>query len=132
MTGDVALLAEAFIKHYAKPYVWDADMVLQKRDTSDTNWAIDEIVEIGYKRPAELLPIVLAVLERTSDMDVLAVLAAGPLEDYLVKCGDAEIERIEALAASDDKFKNLLAGVWKNAMSNAVWDRVCACRGEPW
>jgi hypothetical protein len=59
-------------------------------------------------------------------------IAAEPLEDYLVKCGDQVIAKIEALAASDPKFQHLLRGVWKNSMSDEVWERVWQCRGEPW
>jgi hypothetical protein len=61
-----------------------------------------------------------------------AALAAGPLEDYLAKRGVKVIAEIEAHAGADVKFKQLLAGVWKNSIDYKVWERVCRCRGEPW
>lgn len=36
------------------------------------------------------------------------------------------------LAKNDEKFKKLLGGVWQNAMSDQLWARVCAVKGEPW
>ena len=98
----------------------------------DTLWALDRILDITYSRPAELWEVILEILRRTEDMDVLCILAAGPLEDYLGKCGEDAIERVETQAAADPRFKHLLGGVWKNAMSDEVWKRICACRGGVW
>lgn len=125
-------LATAFIERYSNTHAWDKEMVLQKVDKSATDWAIDEIHDITYERPAALWPLILEVLSRTDDWEVLAVLAAGPLEDYLAKRGAHVIAEIEARATTDAKFKRLLAGVWENSMSDEVWERVCRCRGEPW
>jgi hypothetical protein len=125
-------LATAFIERYSKTHAWDKDMVLQKIDKAGTDWASDEIFDITYERPADLWALILEVLRRTDDWEVLAVLAAGPLEDYLAKLGEHVIAEIEAYAAADAKFKQLLAGVWKNLISDEVWERVCRCRDEPW
>ena len=125
-------LATAFIERYSKTHAWDKDMVLQKVDKSATEWASDEIFDITYERPADLWPLILEVLRRTDDWEVFAVLAAGPLENYLAELGEHVVAEIEAHAAADAKFKRLLAGVWKNSMSDEVWERVCRCRGEPW
>jgi hypothetical protein len=129
---NILALATAFIERHSHSYAWNKDMILTKVDKSQTDWANDEIFDITYERPIELWPLILEVLQRTQDPNVLAVLAAGPLEDYLAKCGHQVISEIEARAAADEKFKRLLGGVWKNSMSDEVWERVCRCRGEPW
>ena len=55
---------------------------------------------------------------------LLSNLAAGPLEDLLARSGDTFIERIEELAQKDEKFSRLLAGLWKNSISDEIWARI--------
>lgn len=55
---------------------------------------------------------------------MLSNLAAGPLEDLLVTSGGAFIDRCEALAKSDARFKFMLGMVWKNDISDDIWERV--------
>ncbi len=128
---DIHALAAAFIERFSKTHAWDKDMILRKVDKSGTDWASEAIHNITYERPAALWPLILEILRRTDDWEVLAVLAAGPLEDYLAKCGEHVIAEVEAQSASDEKLKQLLGGVWRNSMSDEVWERVCRCRGDP-
>jgi hypothetical protein len=58
-----------------------------------------------------------------SDMD-RANVAAGPLEDALVRFGQALIGRVEAEARSNEVFKNTLRGVWRNSIEDSVWNRL--------
>ena len=120
-------LAAAYIDHFSKPREWGADMVLVKRDNSATEWAIDKVFDITYEEPMALWDLILDILHRDPPNEVIEVLAAGPLEDYLVKCGSNVIEKVELQAAKDPKFRNLLGGVWKNTMTDDVWVRVQAC-----
>lgn len=129
---DIRALAAAFIERFSKTHAWDKDMILREVDKSGTDWAREVVHNITYERPAALWQLILEILRRTNDWEVLAVLAAGPLEDYLARCGEHVIAEVEALSASDEKFKRLLGGVWKNSMSDEVWERVCRCRGDPW
>jgi len=120
-------LAQAFIEHLSEPVVLGAENVFSKCDNSNTEWAIDKVFDIAYKSPKELWDLILEILHREPPDEVLAALAAGPLEDYLAKCGERVIERVERQAAKDPKFKSLLGGVWQNAMTAEVWGRVQAC-----
>lgn len=53
-------------------------------------------------------------------------MAAGPLEDLLCHHGLTLIDRVEALARSDSRFKRCLAGVsGSNRMEPSVYERVC-------
>ncbi|MDD1508904.1 DUF6869 domain-containing protein [Pseudomonas sp. CNPSo 3701] len=58
--------------------------------------------------------------------NVAGYLAAGPLEDLLASAGPVFIERVELLANSNQKFKTLLQGVWRNEIEEAVWLRMQA------
>jgi hypothetical protein len=120
-------MAEAYVSHYSAPHVWDKDVALLKRDNSATEWAIEAVFDITYEQPAELWDFILEVLSRNPPNEVLEVLAAGPLEDYLAKCGETVIARVEEKAKADPAFRSLLGGVWKNSMSAEVWGRVQAC-----
>jgi hypothetical protein len=120
-------LAVAFIAHFSSPYVWAENLVLEKRDKSDTEWASSKVIDLALEQPEELWDFILEVLKRDPPDDVIEVLAAGPLEDYIAKLGELVIERVEQQAAVDPKFRNLLGGVWRNSMSDDVWRRVQAC-----
>jgi hypothetical protein len=121
-------LVSAFIAHYANPVVMDQEMVLLRRDNSATAWAVDQVVDMGLDAPETLWDFVLEVLRRNPPTEVIGILAAGPLEEFLACCGESVIAKVEAQAASDERFRSLLGGVWQNRMSDAVWTRVCACR----
>lgn len=53
-----------------------------------------------------------------------ACLAAGLLEDLLVKHGPEFVDRIELAARNDDGFRELLTGVWRSTIEDAVWQRI--------
>lgn len=105
-------------------HVWDKENVLIERDNSGTNWASDTVMDMAYEKPEELWDFILEVLSRNRPNEVKEVLAAGPLEDYLAKLGPKVIDKIEKQAGTDAQFKNLLGGVWKNNMTDDVWERV--------
>ena len=75
---------------------------------------------------------ILEVYKRDLPDKVVAVLAAGPLEDLLAKRGVDFIDRVEELARKDPKFNQLLGGVWRNTMTDEVWQRVQAIRNHVW
>ena len=72
------------------------------------------------------------MLAFSPDMTVLALLAAGPMEELLVYHGPAIIEQVEEKAAHQPKFRRLLGGVWKNAIEEGIWARVCKARDAVW
>jgi len=108
---EVEALAIAFIDQFSDQYVWDKDMVLTKRDTSATEWASEKMIDLALENPEELWDPILEILKRDPPTEVIEVLAAGPLEDYIAKLGERVIDRVEAQAAADAKFRNLLGGV---------------------
>jgi len=59
----------------------------------------------------------------------IATLAAGPVESLLSWQGPQFIDRIETEARRNPFFRNLLGGVWRQDMPDAIWSRVEAARG---
>jgi hypothetical protein len=124
--SELQALADAYVEHYSNPHEWDEEMVLRKRDNRGTEWAIDAVMDLAFEDPDALWWLILEILRRNPPIEVIEVLAAGPLEDYLAKCGEAAIDRVEKQAQRDPRFRSLLGGVWQNGMSDAVWARVQA------
>jgi hypothetical protein len=60
------------------------------------------------------------------DENVLGDIAAGPLEGFLSNFDAAVIDRGEAEAASEPRFRRVVSGVWKLEMSDPVWQRIRA------
>lgn len=92
-------------------------------------WTFDLLADAAEKDPELCWRLIEAVVARDSDEQVLAALAAGPMEDLLARHGPAFIERVESRAAQNPLFRHLLAGVWRNEIAQDIWDRVVAARG---
>ena len=96
----------------------------------ENDWAFLELNQICTRDPELAWELILEIFRASDNERVRGVLAAGPMEDLLANFGAVVIERVEALANSDDSFRALLRGIWKNRMSSDVWQRVQACRGK--
>ena len=85
--------------------VWEPEVDPDQRDYDLVHHTIRD------GPPERAWALVIAVLRLTPD-DRSMHLAAGPLED-LVKCqGAALVDRIEAEAARDERFRRALGGIW--------------------
>lgn len=102
-------------------------------DHEANDWAINEVSAWPYEGNGDLLwQFILAAYQRDLPDRVIAILAAGPVEDLLTKEGPNFIDRIEELARKDPKFNFLLGGVWHNTMADDVWQRVQSIRNHVW
>jgi len=95
-----------------------------KVDVEEVFWAWEAASDLTKDHPDLALQFVLKVFEKGMSEKMLSMLAAGPLEDLLERNGAVVIDRIETMARQDPKFRDLLGGVWQNAMSNDLWQRV--------
>jgi len=87
-------------------------------------WALETVMNWPYDNQHELLwSFILAVHARDINGAASPHLAAGPVEDLLSDFGNAYIERVEALAASDVRFKDMLCWAWQAGMSDEPWRR---------
>ncbi len=74
--------------------------------------------------PERALRLILQILQRDHASEVIAILAAGPLEDLLSGHGPKMIDAIEEEARQNPKFAFLLGGVWPSDIDSDVWRRV--------
>ena len=96
-------------------------------------WAFSQVMDWVLKGEADLLwQFILTTYKRDLSDRVIAALAAGPLEDLLAKHGQNYIDQVEQLAGRDERFNRLLGGVWRNSMTDAIWDRVQSARQQVW
>ena len=96
-------------------------------------WAIEKFMP-PYSdgvSPDDCWLAILAVLARKPPGEVLAVLAAGPLEDLIGRHGSEFIVRIETEARRSPEFRHLLSGVWESGTPE-VWVRVRKAQGPLW
>ena len=96
-------------------------------------WVVEQVMDWSLEREGEhLWRFITAAYQRHLSDKAVSVLAAGPLEDLLAKQAPEFIERVEELARSDPQFNYLLGGVWRNAMTDEIWQRVQAARYKVW
>ncbi len=84
----------------------------------------DRLYALFSSAPDQALATILAVMQITDDQQVLANLAAGPLEDFLGIQGEAYIESIHVLALEHHRLREVLDGVWQGGMPKGVWHRI--------
>ncbi len=96
-------------------------------------WAIDQVMDWSLDHEGEQLwQFITVAYKRELPDKAVGMLAAGPLEDLLAKQGPVFIDRVQELARRDPQFNYLLGGVWRNAMTKEVWQRVQTARNEVW
>ena len=93
-------------------------------EAGDLMWASDDVLDLSMSSPLECWKFILEVILQTDDEWVLTNLAAGPLENLLAMNGDEAIILIEKEIPHNAKLKSLLQGVWKNLISDSVWDHL--------
>ena len=113
---DLNNLAKAWIE------MWQYELNDPKRNQYD--WVVDLEYDYVYENPNLAIDLVLEILSHELNNETKEVLAAGPLEQVLSNHGGEIIDRVETLARQDPSFSSLLGGVWQNAMSDSVWERV--------
>ena len=92
-------------------------------------WAVERFMDEPEAERSWIA--ILAILAKRPPDDVIAILAAGPLEDLIECAGPQYIDRIEVEARRNPAFRRLLGGVWKSSTAE-VWARVEAARGDVW
>ena len=102
------------------------------QEYEDLFWAYNQLSSFCDDEPEKCFETI-RIIRSLNDSDViLSNLAAGPLEDMLVKHGELFIDRIEALAKNDPVYKKLLGAVWQNTISDNIWKRIQAIAGPSW
>jgi hypothetical protein len=93
---------------------------------AETRWANDCVFEMEEEHPEHLLALVIAAIDACETLEDLSYIAAGPLENMVVKHGPRVISDIERLASKSAKFRYALSGIWSQggSVDKGVWERI--------
>jgi hypothetical protein len=117
-TMSVFELARAWVEQYSK----------SDRDRDDNFFALMDFErELREEDPDRAIDLILAILEIETNPVLLSLLAAGPLEDVISM---NTIERIECEATDNERFRDLLGGVWYFRASDELKARLDALIGD--
>ena len=72
----------------------------------------EELTRLVRVNPETAWSLIAEAVQRSRNDRVLAFIAAGPLEDLVRLHARQFIDRIEAAASSDDRFRRAVSGVW--------------------
>lgn len=94
----------------------------------DLDWVSDCEYETIEDHPQLLVPLIAAAIEACTSGHDAGFLAAGLIENALVKHGPKIITDLEALAKRSAKARFVLSGVWSQnaSVDAAVWERLVA------
>ena len=82
---------------------------------------LDDLVE---NFPEEAFDVVLEIMKLDRSIPIVGAIAAGPIEDLLVRHGSLIITKVEQHAKASHKFASMLGGVWKRDMDDSIWMRL--------
>jgi hypothetical protein len=126
---DFDKVAVALVAHgrtFADDFEGDAEAA---RETTD--WVSDCEFEVTEDHPDLLLGLTVAAIDACETLQDAAYVAAGPLENAVVKHGPLLIDKIEALAKRSAKFRYFLSAIWGERNTDPkVWARVCKAVGN--
>lgn len=112
--------------------VWVKAQHTREDEYGENFWAVSKMIDLCEDEPETCWEVIHLIRKHDGSEVLLANLAAGPVEDLIVKHGASFIDRIEVLAKSDGQFKKILGAVWQQDMPDAVWERVKAVAGPSW
>ncbi len=108
--------------------VWVEQYSKSDRDRDDNFFALMDFErDLREEDPDRAIDLILAVLKIETNPVLLSMLAAGPLEDVISM---NTIERIECEAAENQRFRDLLGGVWYFRASDELKARLDALIGD--
>ncbi|MBR0854327.1 DUF6869 domain-containing protein [Bradyrhizobium liaoningense] len=114
----VAELARAWVEQYSR----------SERDQDDNLFAIMDFErDLREDDPDRMIDLILEILKIESNPVLLSLLAAGPLEDVI---STGTIDRIEREARINERFRDLLGGVWYYRAPDELKARLDALIGQ--
>lgn len=90
-------------------------------------WAFEIVTGLAMQQEwDELWAVTLLAIERTpaDDREMLAIIAAGPLEDMVRYAAPVIEDRVVERIRADAKFRTALTGVWARAEREDFWGRI--------
>jgi hypothetical protein len=94
-------------------------------------WAWMLVQELLEADPQAAWMMILELIDKAPNDEILAYVAAGPLEDFIKLHAADYIDRIEESARTNATMKRALRGVWLTHLSAELLDRIEAAAGVP-
>jgi hypothetical protein len=123
----------AFYRIFGRDRLVETYLRHQEKDTEFDNWAVFLVLELLEEDRAEAWDLVRALVNAAPSHEVLAVVAAGPVEDFILLQAPESVDLIEQEARANPKFRQALRGVWIMRLAKErpdLFDRVEAAAGE--
>lgn len=99
---------------------------LDEQLSDETRWASECADEITQRHPEHVLRLAIAAIDACETLEDAAYVAAGIVENMVVKQGPRVISDIERLASKSAKFRYVLSGIWSQggSVDKGVWERI--------
>jgi hypothetical protein len=94
--------------------------------------AYSQLDDLLFDDPENGWLVIQEIATKEISEEVMAVFAAGPVENLLSRHGPLFIDQIEEKAQNDPKFNFVLGGVWQNLMTDEIWKRIKKIRKQTW
>jgi hypothetical protein len=95
-------------------------------------WSWEKLDEMCDSAPETAWNVILEIVALDHSDQILANVGAGPFEDLMGRHGALFIDRVEERARTHPAFRRMLGIVWKNAISDEVWNRIKAIAPPSW
>ena len=129
--AEISALAAGYLRYLIELRRDDPDAV-SSPETDPDERAYNTVHTLIHQGPAsDAWAVVVELLRQTPDEE-LDVSAAGPLEDLVLRHGEALVEAIEAEAARDERFQWALGCIWlvANDLSAPIRERIVRASGD--
>jgi hypothetical protein len=122
----LAEVADAWCSYQTRPHIAGVE------DDDPDWWAVELLLDSGFWSDEARLRAALDLLvERAPDDDVIGVVGAGPLEDFVKDYNGDRLVWIEERAAASPRFRQALTHVWIWSVEPEVFARVERAAGVP-
>lgn len=111
------------MEQWADSYIEFQKKEVMPSSNSDEWWPVRKFYDMNEDHPELCWHVILLILDKTDNENVLDMLAVGPLEDLIDSHGETFIDKIEAEASQNIKFLNALSKVWQSSTPD-VWRRI--------
>ena len=125
--NDADNLAEAWIRLHHIP-----KEPRQSSQYDELFWSWEKLTEMCDSAPDTAWDVIQEVIGRDHSDPILASIGAGPFEDLMGIHEAQLIDRVEMCARTHPAFRRMLGIVWKNSISDDVWNRIQAIAPPSW
>ncbi len=119
-------IVQAWCQYQTRPHIAGVE------DEDPDWWAVELLMDSRFQSDEQRLRATLDLLiERAPDDDVLAVAAAGPLEDFLSLPKEDRLRWVEERAVESPRFRQALQRVWVWNLPGDALARIEQAAGAP-